>query len=104
MAGVLDAMSKTPDWTSLAFDSWRLAWEASTVIGMRLAQFSLPHASNPAEAQRMVAEKIQAAAEIQMKALTGALGATPHAAARKTVAHYRKKVNSNRRRLSKPRK
>ena len=33
--------------------------------------------------------------------MTGTLGVTPHGAAAKTVAHYRRKVRANRRRLSK---
>jgi hypothetical protein len=34
--------------------------------------------------------------------MSGALGLSPHSAAAATVAHYRRKVRANRRRLSRP--
>jgi hypothetical protein len=49
----------------------------------------------------MVAEKVQAAVDLQIKAMTGGLGFTASAAAAKTLNHYRRKVRANRRRLSK---
>ena len=48
----------------------------------------------------MVSEKVEAGVALQMLALTGGLGVTPHGAAAKTVAHYRRKVRANRRRLA----
>lgn len=105
VSGVLPGMTRRTDpWTGLAFDSWRLAWEASTVIGLRLAKFASLSPDSPAEAQRMVQEKVKAAIDLQRKAMTGALGTTPPAAARKAVAQYRKAVGANRRRLTKGRK
>ena len=49
----------------------------------------------------MVAEKIEAALSWQTLALTGGLGTTPQSAARKSLAHYRRRVHANRRRLAK---
>lgn len=83
----------------LAFDSWQLGLEAWTVIGLRLPNLMTGDSKAMAEAQRMVAEKIEAAGVIQWKAMTGGLGATPQAAATATVAHYRKAIGKNRRRL-----
>lgn len=92
------------NWTSLAFDSWQLAWESSTVIGLRVAKLATMHPDNLVEVHKMVAEKVEAAAQIQVKALTGGLGATGDGAARKIVSHYRKGVGRNLRRLSRTRK
>jgi len=44
---------------------------------------------------------VDAAVALQTLALTGALGATAPRMAGKTLAHYRRKVRANRRRLSK---
>lgn len=93
-------MARSPDWTSLAFDSWKLAWEASAVIGLRMAKMATMDPDNLVEVQKMVAEKVEAVAQIQVKAMTGGLGATQDGAARRIVAHYRKAVGKNRRRLS----
>jgi hypothetical protein len=49
----------------------------------------------------MVSEKVDAAIALQARALTGGLGGTPASAAARTIAHYRRKVKANRRRLSK---
>jgi hypothetical protein len=47
----------------------------------------------------MIEEKLNAAFALQILALTGALGFTPLNVAAKTIAHYRKAVRANRRRL-----
>ena len=85
---------------TLAMDSWRLGLEAWTVIGLRVPKLL---AGNPAalvEAQRMIVEKIEALGTLQWMALTGGLGTTPHAALKTSVAHYRKAVGQNRKRLA----
>jgi hypothetical protein len=43
---------------------------------------------------------MEAAAALHWRAATGKLGRTPAAATRSTVAHLRKKVRANRRRLA----
>lgn len=83
----------------LAFDSWRLGMEAWTVIGLRIPKLLTGDSKAMVEAQRMVAEKIEAVGVLQWKAMTGSLGATPQAAMKASVAHYRKEVGKNRKRL-----
>lgn len=81
-------------------DSWRLGAEAASVIGLRSMKLASGGAAAGAEAELMVREKLQAGMALQTMALTGALGGTPHSAAAKTIAHLRRKVRANRRRLS----
>lgn len=97
-------MTRSPDWMSLAFDGWRLGAEASTVIALRMAKLATGDAAALVEAQRMVTEKIEAAALLQWKAMTGGLGTTPERQAKATIGHYRKTVGKNRRRLSRRRR
>jgi hypothetical protein len=92
-------MIRATDWMDLAFDSWRLGVEASSVVALRLTRLAAGDAAALAEAQLMIGEKIEAAAALQMRALTGGLGATHRQRARATIAHYRKAVRRNRRRL-----
>jgi hypothetical protein len=49
----------------------------------------------------MVSEKVEAALDLQLRALTGGLGVTPASPSARTLAHYRRKPRANRRRLSK---
>lgn len=84
----------------LAFDSWRLGMEAWTVIGLRIPKLLAGNPAAAMEAQRMVVEKIDAVGVLQWKALTGSLGSTPEKAMRASIAHYRKSVDGNRRRLA----
>ena len=88
-------------WFGIGMDAWRLGFEASTVIGLRVFKIVQGGTSGQAEANRMVSEKVKAAADLQLRALTGGLGTTPAAASARTIAHYRRKVNANRRRLTK---
>jgi hypothetical protein len=87
-------------WMTIATDAWLLGLEASTVMTLRTMKLAAGGPAAQTEATRMVAEKAQALAELQMKAATGALGTSPKAAAKKTLSHYRRKVRANRRRLS----
>lgn len=92
-------MMRPTDWMSLAFDSWRLTSEATEVIALRMAKIAVGDAAAMAEAQRMVTEKMEAAATLQWTAMTGGLGATPGRQAQATIGHYRKAVAKNRTRL-----
>jgi hypothetical protein len=95
-------MAKRRDpWTSLAFDSWSLGLEASTVIGLRMMKLAAGGAAAQAEAQLMVGEKMAAGLTLPMLVMTGQLGASGSAIASGSLAHLRKKVRANRRRLSK---
>jgi hypothetical protein len=83
-----------------AFDLARLGMDAWMVIGLRMAKFATGGPGAFLEAQRMVSEKMAAAAEAQTSAaLALASGASPAAVGRKTVRSYRSKVAANRRRL-----
>jgi hypothetical protein len=70
------------------------------VIGMRAFKLAAGGSAATDEAQRMVEEKIAAAVDLQMLAMTGGLGSTVHGAASKSVRHYAGKVRANRRRLA----
>lgn len=95
-------MAKRKDpWTSLAFDSWSLGLEASTVIGLRMMKLAAGGAAARAEAQLMVGEKVASSLTLPMLAMTGQLGASGPAIAAGSLAHLRGKVRANRRRLSK---
>jgi hypothetical protein len=82
-------------------DAWTLGFEASAVIGLRTLKLAAGGRAAEAEAERMVAEKVQSALTLQQRALAGGLGLNPAGAAAKALAHYRRKVRANRRRLSK---
>ena len=88
-------------WLGIGFDAWRLGMEASAVIGLRTLKIAQGGAAGEAEAQRMVSEKVKAGLALQSLALTGGLGMTPATASARTLAHYRRKVSANRRRLMK---
>jgi len=87
-------------WIGIGFDAWRLGMEASAVIGLRTWAIAQGGAAASAESERMVREKIAAGLSLQAMALSGALGANPAAASARTLAFYRRKVNANRRRLT----
>ncbi|MBC2664659.1 hypothetical protein H7F51_03900 [Novosphingobium flavum] len=91
----------TPDsrWLHLAFDSWLLACDAALVIWLRLGRLALMDKAALAEGELMVGEKLEAVWQLQWRALTGQLGTSQPAIARRSVAHYRRKVTANRRRL-----
>jgi hypothetical protein len=79
-----------------------LAREASMVVGLRTMIIAAGGPAAQAEAQRMVAEKLDMGVALHKQMLTGALGMTPAVAGRRTVASLRRKVRANRSRLSKP--
>jgi hypothetical protein len=62
---------------------------------------ALGGAAAQAEANLMVGEKIAAGLALGGLALTGGLGVNPAQASARTLAHYRRKVRANRRRLGK---
>ena len=87
-------------WLEIGFDAYALALESSAVIGLRVLKMAQGGPGTQAEAHRMVSEKVAAAASLQAKALTGGLGATPESASASAIAHYRRIVAANHRRLS----
>jgi hypothetical protein len=80
-------------WLRLGLDTVRLGLEAQTVVALRLAKLSLGGAAAQIEAQRMVTEKVEAAAEAAMTLATGGT-------AERVVRDYRRKVRANALRLS----
>jgi hypothetical protein len=78
----------------------QLGAEAAGVMALRTMKLAAGGAAATAEAERMVAEKVLAAAEVQTKAWTAALTGQAHLTPQRTVAHYRRKVRANSRRLS----
>jgi hypothetical protein len=78
-------------WLRLASDTTLLAFEAQTVIGLRLGQIATGRGT-PAETQLMVTEKVLAFAEA---AATVATGGSVH----KIVKDYRQKVRADTQRL-----
>jgi hypothetical protein len=88
-------------WFRFGVNAWALGVEASSVIALRALKFAGGGSAAEAEACRMVSEKVEAGLALQALALTGELGLTAQGAATKTLAHYRRKVRANRRRLAK---
>jgi len=90
-------------WNMLAYDSWKLALDASAVIWLRMGRFALCSPDAAQEWCRMVNEKIDSALTLQARTLTGRMGASQFDVTRASVRHYRRKVSANRRRLTQPR-
>jgi len=78
-----------------------LGVEAASVIGLRSMKIATGGPAANAEAELMVREKMEAALALQSLAMIGALGSTAPGIASKTLAHYRRRVQANRRRLAK---
>ncbi|MDZ4375718.1 MAG: hypothetical protein U1C74_30420 [Phenylobacterium sp.] len=94
--------SRANPWLGIGLDAWRLSVEASTVIGLRTLRLAQGGEAAKREAERMIDEKLEAGRALQALALTGGLGVNPAQVSARTLAHYRRKVSANRRRLSKP--
>lgn len=93
-------MPRNP-WIPLGYNLFSLGLEMSSVIALRSTQIALGGPGAEKESTRMVSEKLQALADLQMMFLTGQMGSSAPAALTKTVSHYRRKVRANRKRLSK---
>ena len=88
---------------TLGLDAWLLGAEAMGVIAQRSAVLALGGAKAQLEAERMVAEKADAAWELGLALATGGLGMRPETVARRTLEHYGKRVRANGRRLARAR-
>ena len=91
-------LSEQAAWLRIGIDAWALGWQAAHVMGLRSARIAAGGPAGAAEAWRMMAEKWQAAAELQADLLARS-GASPATATRRTLAHYQRKVAANGRRL-----
>lgn len=85
-------------WARLTFDMWLLGAETASVIALRMARLAAGGPFANEETRRMVSEKVSAAVGWQL-AWSGGLGPTAAGAAARSVAHYRRKVRANQRRL-----
>ena len=88
------------DWLNIGMEAWWLAGEAAAVVMMRSAALALGGDRAYREAHMMVTEKAEASAALGAALMTGKLGSSPESITRGTVAHYRKRVRANRKRLS----
>lgn len=87
-------------WFDLGWQAWMLGFEASAVIGTRMAKVARGGAEADREIELMVGEKIEAGQQLQTKLSRLGAGAAPATAMATALKHYRGKVAANRRRLS----
>jgi len=81
--------------------AFQLSIEAQNVIALRMLRLASGDVRGQAELNRMVIEKIAAAAEAQVAAAAALLnGHKDHVIAGKALTVYKKRVRANRRRLS----
>jgi hypothetical protein len=88
-------------WFRFGVNAWSLGIDASSVIALRTLTIAAGGVAAEVEDCRMVSEKIETGLALQALALTVGLGLTAQSAATKMLAHYRRKVRANRRRLAK---
>jgi hypothetical protein len=86
-------------WLGMSRDLGLLAVEAGEVMARRSLKLARADRCAWDEFQLMVTEKAEAAIQLQVRLLTGQLGADPAVAARGALDHVRHKVRANRRRL-----
>lgn len=88
-------------WFTLSMQMMKLGIESQMIILQRLSRLQAGGPMVQREAERMVTEKITAAAtEACAVSLALASGKSPLSALESTVRSYRKKVAANRRRLA----
>lgn len=95
--------SQFPDmtpWFGIGSDALALWTDASLVIGLRAAKVAAGGPAAHREMGLMISEKMQASAEMQSAAATGALGYDVATATSRAMALYAPKVRANRRRLT----
>ena len=95
-------MTKTPTktWPELAIDGWVLGAEMSAVIWLRSLRMMTGGRLATREAERAVSEKITAAMTLVPTIMAGGLTQSAQDAMGRAIAHYRKPVRANCRRLS----
>lgn len=86
-------------WATAGFDTWLLGLQAANVAALRTFKIVSGGDADGREARRMVTEKFEALAELQLAMMTGALGTTALAGSQAVLRHYGRKVAANRRRL-----
>ncbi len=93
--------TKSPNWFGIGLDAWALAAESNMVIAMRMGQMAFGGPAAAKEAERMVSEKVAANLALGMDIATGKFGVSPEKIMSGSIAHYSRRVKSNRRRLAK---
>jgi hypothetical protein len=89
-------------WFALSVQATRLAWEAQSVVALRLMRIAGESArGRRSETHRMVAEKIAAISEAQAAAAIAAVrGGGGHRVAKKVLGVYKRRVRRNKKRLA----
>jgi hypothetical protein len=88
-------------WVVLSMRAFQLSIEAQNVIALRMLRLASGDVRGQAELNRMVVEKIAAAAEAQVAAAAALMnGHKDHVIAGKALTVYKKHVRANRKRLS----
>ena len=88
-------------WVVLTMRAFQLSWEAQSVIALRMMRLASGDVRGQVELNRMVVEKITAAAEAQVAVAAAIMnGHKDHVIAGKALTVYKKRVRANRRRLS----
>ena len=90
-------------WPEVAFQSWMLMGEASMVIWLRSMRMMMGGPRAAREAELMVTEKMTAAMALVPALMAGGMAQSAEALSAATLAHYRRPVRANRRRLSRVR-
>ena len=91
--------TQTTAWLRIGIDAWALGWQAARVMGLRSARIAEGGPAAGMEAWLMLSEKWQSAVEIQFDLLARGPDASPAATTRRTLAHLKRKVAANDRRL-----
>ena len=91
--------SETTAWLRVGVDAWSLGLQAARVMGLRSARIATGGPEAGMEAWLMLSEKWQAAGELQADLLADGGNSSPLTTTRRTLAHYRRKVSANARRL-----
>lgn len=86
-------------WLRIGVDTWALGWQAARVVSMRSARIAAGGPAAGLETWLMLSEKWQSAVEIQSDLLSRGPGANPATTTRRTLAHLKRKVAANDRRL-----
>jgi hypothetical protein len=92
--------TKTPNWFGIGMDAWALAAESNIVIAQRMSAMAFGGPAAAKEAERMVSEKVAANMALGLNLMNGKLGASPESIMSGSIAHYSRRVRSNRRRLA----
>jgi hypothetical protein len=93
-------MAKNP-WLDLSWRALELGAEAQAVMTLRMMKLAVGGSAAAAETQLMITEKVEAAAIAQAHLMTSLMTGTGARGPRRALAHYRRKVRANHRRLSK---